>query len=259
VSDLLFLYECATRDVAQLRTIADRLGLSVQAASHTFRGLARRGLVEMRDGRYRPTVAGVDWLHSALGGLQVDLVERLDRLHIVRTTHALAQAPISAGARVVLAVEDGLLVARPGSRGASRGVARNAAHRGDLVEVEGLEGIVPMRPGALRVLTVPSDSLGERGLTEALAGMIGPSGGGLLAAQGLEAYHLLGRAAPHRMILRFGIAAGIEEATQLGVACTVVVLDRDAPRLLQQFEGTSPPLIDFVTVRPAGRSLVRRG
>jgi predicted transcriptional regulator len=258
VSDLLFLYECATRDAAQLRTLADRLGLTVQAASHTFRGLSRRGLVEIRDGRYRPTVAGVDWLHSALGGLQVDLAERLDRLHIVRTTRALARSTIPAGASVVLSVEDGMLVARPGSRGPSRGIARTAARRGELVEVEELEGIVPLRPGTVRVLTLPVDELGARGLVSALSAALGPNPPGLLAAQGLEAYHLLGQAAPERPILRFGIAAGIEEATQLGIDCVVVVLDREAPRLLHQFEGTQPPTIDFVAVHPA-RRLPRRG
>ncbi|MGB6443136.1 MAG: hypothetical protein WBF81_07555, partial [Thermoplasmata archaeon] len=46
VTELLFLYECTTLEPTQLRPIADRLGLTVQAASHSFRSLARRGLVE---------------------------------------------------------------------------------------------------------------------------------------------------------------------------------------------------------------------
>ncbi|MGP8135890.1 MAG: hypothetical protein ACLQD8_07220, partial [Thermoplasmata archaeon] len=169
VSDLLFLYECATRDVAQLRTIADHFGVSVQAASHTFRGLARRGLVETRDGRYRPSVAGVDWLHSALGGLHIDLSERLERLPIVRATRALARTPIPAGAPVVLAIEDGTLVARRGNRGRARGVASGAARSGDLVEVGELEGIVPLRRGSLRVVTVPASAVSDPRLIPQLA------------------------------------------------------------------------------------------
>jgi predicted transcriptional regulator len=253
VSDLLFLYECATRDVAQLRAIADRLGLTVQAASHTFRGLARRGLVELRGGRYRPTVSGVDWLHSALGGLQTDLADRLERLHIVRSTRALARSSIPSGARVVLSVEDGVLVARRGTRGASRGFARSSARRGELVDVEDLEGIVSLRRGAVRVLTLPQEAVRNPRLVPALAATLRKAPSGLLAAQGLEAYHLLGRAAPGRSILRFGIAAAIEEAARLGIDCTVVVLDRETPYLLHQFEVVQPPSLDFVAVRvPTG-------
>ena len=106
--------------------IADRLGLSVQAASHTFRGLARRGLAELKEGRYRPTVAGVDWLHSALGTVRDDLSERLDRLPIVRTTRAIAASNLAAGSKV------GLSISRrdPDRAGRSFGAfARNGSDR----------------------------------------------------------------------------------------------------------------------------------
>ncbi|HTW56149.1 MAG TPA: hypothetical protein VMG36_06905 [Thermoplasmata archaeon] len=258
VSDLLFLYECDTREITQLKAVADRLGLSVQAASHTFRGLRRRGLVEIRGGRYLPTVVGVEWLHRALGDLQTDLAERLDRLHIVRATRALAGAAVTAGAPVVLTLEDGVLVARPGDRGPSRGVARTAAARGALVEVDDLEGIVPLRRGTLRMILLPSDAIGAGGVATGLARALDAAPYGLLAAQGLESYHLVGRAAPGRPVLRFGIVAAVEEATRLGIDCTVVVLDREVPRLLNQFEGTSPPPIEFSTVRPGPRSRAGR-
>ncbi|MCI4321195.1 MAG: ArsR family transcriptional regulator, partial [Thermoplasmata archaeon] len=55
VTELLFLYDLTTRDVPNLRGIAERLGVTVQAVSHSFRQLRRRGLVEMRRGLYRPT------------------------------------------------------------------------------------------------------------------------------------------------------------------------------------------------------------
>ncbi|EQD48967.1 transcriptional regulator, MarR family, partial [mine drainage metagenome] len=135
VSDLLFLYEAETRSIPHLREIADRLGLSVQAASHSFRSLRRRGLAEFRDGRYRPTVRGVDWLHAALGGVRDDLAERLDRLHIVRTTRAIAGAPVAQGEIVSLEIVDGILTARPGAGAGSRGRAQDPAGAGELVEV----------------------------------------------------------------------------------------------------------------------------
>ena len=252
VSDLLFLYECATREVAQLRTIADRLGLSVQAASHTFRGLARRGLAELKEGRYRPTVAGVDWLHSALGTVRDDLSDRLDRLPIVRTTRAIAASNLAAGSRVGLSIRDGTLTARAGASGPSHGTARTAARRGELVEVVDLQGIVPLPTGRLRLLSLPAERLHDPRLIRMLRAAVGSPPTGLLAAQGLEAYHLVGRAVPGRAIVRFGIAAAVTEATRLGVDCTVVVVDREVPRLFDQFEGPEPPALEILAVGARG-------
>ena len=253
VSDLLFLYECATREVVQLKGIAARLGLTVQAASHTFRGLARRGLVEFRDGRYRPTVRGVDELHSSLGSVRDDLATRIDRLHIVRTTRAIAGAPIAAGASVVLALEDGLLTARPSTTGASQGRANRSARRGDLVEVTDLKGIVPLEHGRLGVVAVPLDRCDDASLVPALARTLRRRGNALLAAHGLEPYHLVRRAMPYRPVVRLGIVPTVREATALGLDCTVVVLDRDVPRLFEQMADSGPIPFDFLTVRPPAR------
>src|SRR5712692_2922034 len=76
-TELLFLYACITGEIAHLRQIAEGLGITVQAASHAYRQLARRGLVEPHAGRYRVTVAGVERLHGALGDLERDVRERI--------------------------------------------------------------------------------------------------------------------------------------------------------------------------------------
>ena len=257
VSDLLFLYVCTTREVAQLRDIAGALGLSVQASSHTFRGLARRGLAEVRAGRYRPTIAGVDFLHGTLQALESDLAERLERLHIVGTTKALARARIGPGAPVVLAVEDGLLSARPGTDGASRGVARRAARSGELVEVERLEGIVPLRTAEVELLTIPEAEAQRPAIARELARALDHRPGGIVAAHGLEAFLLAGRASRARPVARFGVPAVVEEASRLGVPSTIVVLDRDVPQLLAQFGGSSSPRIVVVPLDSARRPRVR--
>jgi putative transcriptional regulator len=254
VSDLLFLYACTTREVAQLRDVARALGLSVQAASHTFRGLARRGLAEATNGRYRPTVAGVDFLHGTLRELDGDLAERLARLHIVATTRALAGANVGRGASVVLSLEDGLLTARPGSRGPARGTVARAARAGELVEVERLEGIVPLRPATIELLTLSEANLGDGRTARALAAHVGPRGRGLLAAYGLEAYHLTTRTFPSRPVARFGVAEAAQDAARLGVSSTVVVLDRDAPRLLTQFDTSRSLHVEVVPLARRGRA-----
>jgi len=252
VSDLLFLHECTTREVAQLRDVAEALGLSVQAASHTYRGLARRGLVQVIAGRYRPTVAGVDFLHGRLRGLEADLAQRLDRLHIVATTRALARSALLPGEAVSLSLEDGLLTARRGAQGPSRGIARTAARAGALVDIERLEGIVPLRPGTVEFLSVREGDLTDRETVRALTVALARRAETLLAAHGLEAFHLVRTAAPSRPVARFGIAAAVEEAARVGVGSTVVLLDRDAPHLLAQFEpaGGLPVKLTTLSRRP---------
>lgn len=253
-SELLFLYECTTREVGQLRAVADALGLSVQAVSHTYRALARRGLVQVSGGRYRPTVRGVDYLHARLVELEEELADRLERLHIVATTRAVARAPIAAGEAVALAVEDGWLVARPGASGASRGVARGPARRGELVEVERLSGIVPLRPAPVELLTVRDAELGAAATRVALRSALARRGSSLLAAHGLEAQHLVLAAVPERTVQRFGVAASVEEASSLGVRCTVVVLERDLPRLIARFGEQSRVRLEVTPLRRARRA-----
>jgi putative transcriptional regulator len=255
VSDLLFLYETETQEVNQLRTIAERLGLSVQAASHSYRSLRKRGLVELREGRYRPTVRGVDWLHAALGSVRDDLAERLDRLHIVRTTRALAAEAIGTGDLVTLEIVDGSLTARPGRGTGSRGRAHSTARAGELVEVGELEGIVPLPHGRLWVVAIPSDRVHDRHLPDELRRAVETAPPGVLLAAGLEGYHLLRQSVPDRPLVRFGVAPAIVEATRLGVECTVVAVDRDLPRLFEQLRGPDVPPLELL---PLGQRARRR-
>lgn len=248
VTELLFLHECATREVSQLWPVAQRLGLTVQAASHTFRQLRRRGLAEVRSDRYRPTVAGIAWLHAALGSLREDLDERLQRLHIIRSTRAVARGPIRAHAPVVLEIRNGVLEARPGTKGASRGRARAAARSGELVEVVELEGIVSLQPAEIRIVTLPDSDAQDARLLGPLRRLARASPEGLLAASGIEAYHWFQQAAP-RPVVRYAVAASAIEASKVGVPTTLVVLESDLPRLLARFDQPQPPPITVRRLR----------
>ncbi|HTT35039.1 MAG TPA: hypothetical protein VMH78_04140 [Thermoplasmata archaeon] len=245
VSEILFLFECATEATPKLQPIAARLGLTVQAVSHTYRQLRRNGLAEHRNGLYRPTVRGVAWLHAALSALRDDLSDRWGRLDVVRTCRAVAGSRLSKDASVALALEGGTLVARRGT-GPSRGRTLEAARSGELVEVGHLEGIVPVAPGPVAVWTFPDPASRAPATVAAIAGVVGDAPEGLLAAFGLEAAVLLGRAT-RRPFVRFGVAAAAAEASALGVPATIVVRAPDLPRLLGGFDRVHPPP---VTTRP---------
>ena len=243
VTELLFLYECTTLEPTQLRPIADALGLTVQAVSHSYRALARRGLVELREGRYRPTVRGVATLHESLGRLGEEVRARLDRLHVIRSCRAIALAPVTVGQPVSLELVDGLLSARPGGAGASRGRVVRGGRRGALIEVGDLEGIVPLVPGAVHVRTLTDDDLRDERLPARLRAALKLRPGEVVGAHGLEAYHAV-RAAAGGPVVRFAVAAAAQEASRLGVDSTVFVMANELPRFLAEFGGTRPPTLD---------------
>src|ERR1700691_1851177 len=251
VTELLFLYECTTLEPNQLRPIADRLGLTVQATSHSYRSLARRGLVEFRDGRYRPTVRGVAWLHASLGRLGDEVRARLDRLHVIRSCRAIALDPVESGDVVSLELVDGLLSARAGDTGPSRGRVSRGGPKGSLVDVSELEGIVRLSPAPVHVRTLSEEDLADPRLSERVRRWVGGNPAGLLAAHGLEAYHAL-RTAVDLPVARFAVAAEAREASRIGVASTVFVLEAELPRFLPEFGGPDPPPLD-VTPLPKGR------
>ncbi len=252
ITELLFLYECATTEPMHLRPVAARLGLTVQAVSHSFRQLRRRGLVEVRDGRYRPTVTGVAWLHGTLAALSDDVRDRVARLHVIRSTRAVALASLASGATVSLELRHGLLSARPGGAGPSRGTVVASARAGDLVEVANLEGIVPLASATVSVRTISDADLADPRLERRLRAVL-PPGDEPLAAEGLEAYHCLRRATT-RPIERFASAAACLDAARLGVSSTLFVLERGLPRLLATFAVPSPPPLDVLPVGAVRRA-----
>jgi putative transcriptional regulator len=242
VTETLFLFECATGEVPRLRLIADRLGLTVQAVSHLYRGLARRGLVESRGGQYRPTVRGVEALQSTLSGLAEETSRRLERLQIVRSARALARQALRPGQTVSLAMVDGILVATPGGRGSSHGRARTSARAGEPIDVTDLEGIVAIEAGPVDVWVVPRGGGGSASARRRASLLLRGGRHGLLVAQGLDALHLA-RAVTDEPVTRFGIAPACAEASRLGVRTLAFVAEEELPRFLSAFAGPSAPAV----------------
>jgi predicted transcriptional regulator len=255
VTELLFLYECATLEPTQLRPIAERLGLTVQAVSHSYRQLRGRGLVTVREGRYRPTVEGVAWLHETFRRLGDDLWERIEQLHVFRSTRALALEDLAEGASVSLELRNGLLSARSGAAGPSRGRVLHAVRKGSLAEVSDLEGIVALIAAPISVRTLTSADLADPRLGERVRRSLPANPTTLLAAEGLEAYLALSNATP-RPVLRFAPGYACLEAAAVGVPSYVLVLETGLSRLLDQFGGPNPPPLEVAPL--PGRAKAHR-
>lgn len=250
VTELLLLYEITVHRHTRLRSVADALGVSVQAASLLLRELSQEGLTDLVAGAYHPTVRGIDRLHGALTSLREDLDGRLGRLQVVRRTQAVATNPLRAGQRVVLTMERGLLHARPGVRGSSRGRVLRSARAGDLVEVDELQGIVPLRPARVRCVVIPSRPGPPARLRARVERELRTFPGGLVGAEGVEAYHLLERSSK-APVTRFGVAAAAREAAQMGVPALVLVSEDRLPGFLQRLaEPTAVVDVELVSVNP---------
>ncbi len=258
ITELLFVNECATVEPTQLRPIAERLGLTVQAASYSFRQLKRRGLVEQVGGRYRPTVRGVAWLHETLDRLGEDVRRMIEELHVIRSARAVALDPLRAGDPVSLELVDGLLSARRGAAGASRGRATGAALRGESVEVSQLEGIVPIAPATVSIRTFSAPDPRDRSALAALRRLVDGPSTGLFCAEGLEAY-LFARRATDRPVIRFAVASACREASQVGVPSLVLVHADELPRLLAGFAALPAPPVEVLPLVERGRAAGARG
>lgn len=240
LTELLFLLELSTNPSGRLRPIADRLGVSVQTISLLHRRFRKEGKVTVVAGRYRATPAGIAELHSLISAIRADLDARMTELQLVRECRAIAAEDVRRDQPVVLFMDGGDLYARPGAGGASRGVVVRNARRGELVEVEQLEGVLPLPPAGVVCLVVPARATPTSShLVARLRKALGPDNGQLLAAEGLEAVHLLRRTTP-RPFVRFGVAAAARDAALLGVPVVVVVSDAHLRVLLQRLGEPSP-------------------
>ncbi|HYB63163.1 MAG TPA: hypothetical protein VEE86_01915 [Thermoplasmata archaeon] len=242
VTEMLFLYECAAQRVPRLRDAAERLGLTVQAVSHLYRDLARRGLVELRNRQYTVTVSGRGALEGTLTELGEEVGRRLEQLQVVRSTRAVADRAVHKGEEVSLALVDGVLTAGPRSRSGSRGTAVSSARAGELVEVGELEGIVPIRPGSISVWVVPRLDGRLPKVRRQASAALRAARPGLVAAQGLEAIFVAQRAS-RLPVARFGAASACLEAARLGVDSLAFVTEEELPRFLAGFAGPNPPSV----------------
>lgn len=238
-TEILFLYEVATRPHSRLRLIAIELGISVQAASLLYRRLSSEGLVVLSDGFYRLTVRGIASLHASLGSLTRDVEERLERLQVIRRCRAVASTRLKAGAPVDLSMRNGTMYAAPGGSGPSHGSTSHAARAGDLVEVEGLEGILPLTNAKVICLTIPLAEAGSSTTITRLSRAVEKEGAGQLATYGMEAAHALSRAT-RTPAVRFGVPSAAREASQVGVSTLVVTTDDKLPDLLQKLDQFRP-------------------
>lgn len=149
---LQLLVELHQQRHGRLRTLAQRVGVSVQAVSGSLRQLVRDGLVATENGTWRPTPKGTDHLQGQLTDVRRFLDGAREALRIIPETVALAARAIRRNDPVGLIMKEGRLTAVPRLAARSRGRARTDAGAGDLVVVGDLEGILDLHPAPIMLV-----------------------------------------------------------------------------------------------------------
>lgn len=157
---VLILLELRRRPVATLAPLSGALGLTVQAVSGYLKQLEKSGLVERRERIWRVTPGGEEFLRSEMTELKSFTDDAVRELVVIRSCVAIARAPVRAGDRVGLFMEDGRLVCYPGRRSPSTGVARTDAQEGKDALVAELEGVVEIPEAHLVLIEAPSPEEG---------------------------------------------------------------------------------------------------
>lgn len=156
-TELLILIEVIDSPTVRLKDIADKLDITVQAVSQYFGAMKKEGLVKEQRGSIRPTRKGMQLLQEHFTTLKQDVDDVLRRISVIDTCVAIAGAAVEERQPVGLVMEDGMLMAYPGRKESSMGIAKEAASEGDDVLVGELEGIVDMDLGELLLVEAPSE------------------------------------------------------------------------------------------------------
>lgn len=251
-TQVLFLHEVSASRHTRLRTIADRLGMTVQGASDYAHRLESEGLLVIADGEYRATKKGIQYLQLRLRELRSFVDQASRSMAFVETTAALAGATVHRGDRLGLFMEDGYLVAYPERPSTSKGVAAEGATKGDQVAVRALEGIVELRPGRVTLARIgPASPLTGRAVTPTTRKVLERSRAALVATMdvpGLAAARRLGL----RPRIQFGVLPAVIEVAERGMNVVLLVPEERAAEAVRAIEEENAKLEDKIPYESLG-------
>ena len=236
---ILFLHEVTASRHTRLRTIAERLGMTVQGASDYAHDLEADGLLVLAGGEYKATKKGIDFLQAGLRELRAFVEQASRSTGFVETTTALAAAPVRRGDRVGLFMEDGYLVARPSRPSSSVGIATEDADKGEDVAVRELEGIVTLKPGRITLARIPASRAAARRVSaETGRRLARRSRGALVATMDVEGFTAARRLNLHPRI-EFAPLAGTVAAAERGLDVLLLVPEERVAEAVQAIEAAN--------------------
>lgn len=155
-TELLILLEVINNPHLRLKTIAEKLDITVQGASEYLRRMKKEGFIQNIGGEYKATKKGIEFLHSNFSELKKFVDLKIAELNIIDVCAAIAKTPIKKGDEVGLFMENGILTAYSGRKSDSKGTALSDADVDEDVAVKDLDGMVSLSPGMMHIVRLPS-------------------------------------------------------------------------------------------------------
>ncbi len=155
-TELLILLEVIKDPHLKLKTIAEKLDITVQGASEYLRRMKKEGHIQKIGGEYKATKKGIEFLHSNFSELKEFVDSKINELDIIDVCAAIAKTKIEKGDEVGLFMENGILTAYSGKKSDSKGIALSNARIDEDVAIRDLDGMVSLSPGKMFIMKLPS-------------------------------------------------------------------------------------------------------
>lgn len=155
-TELLILFEIINDPHIKLKTIAEKLNITVQGASDYLRRMKKEGLVQNVGGELKVTKKGIEILHTNFSELKEFVDSKVTELNIIDVCAAIAKTDIKKGDDVGIFMEGGVLTAYSGRDSDSRGTAFSDAEEGQDVAISDLDGMVSLLPGTIYIMKLPT-------------------------------------------------------------------------------------------------------
>lgn len=215
-TEMLILVRLLENPSSKMRDVAGEMGITVQAVSQYMSSMRRKGLIKGQAGKMRPTRKGMQILQEHFTQLKAEVDSILRKIMVVDTCVAIAGKDITKGDRLALIMEDGTLMAMPGDKSGSKGVAMESASVGDDVLVGRLEGIVDMKLGSLLTIETPTEHDGgsKKANIARAEQLIERASPGLIAAGDVTGSALLAKATPEYVVVHAPIESSMSALTR---------------------------------------------
>ncbi|MFQ6012519.1 MAG: hypothetical protein ACE5LS_02615 [Thermoplasmata archaeon] len=236
---LLLLLEITTGRHARMKSLAEKLDLSVQGVSGYLAALTEEGLVHRENGVYAATMAGVEALHDRLRELREFVERSYAETRILDMASAIAGEAIQTGDEVGLFMEGGRLVAYPHRESSSRGRSLQSVDQGEDVAIVDLEGMVELEPGTITVLRVPgSAQRGTAAVDLAEARRLIATHEGVVGVSDVVA-RVLAEKLEITPDFEFAPVAAAHEAAQRGVDVLLIASEDSSPDVITGLEAAN--------------------
>jgi putative transcriptional regulator len=155
-TELLILSEVVSDPHLRLKTIAEKLDITVQGASDYLRRMKKEGFIQNLGREFRATKKGIEFLHANFSELKKFVDLKMAELNIIDVCAAIAKTPIKKGDEVGLFMKSGMLTAYSKRKSESKGIALSDANIDEDVAIKDLDGMVSLSPGKMYIVRLPS-------------------------------------------------------------------------------------------------------